>query len=100
MARRLGVSPDTIRNWDVGRAQPALWQWPGIVRFLGYAPFSTDGSLVDRLRAYRRLHGLSQKRLAALLGVDPSTMWHWERGYSQPNEDNATRIARAISQSL
>ncbi|MBI2073639.1 MAG: helix-turn-helix transcriptional regulator [Gemmatimonadetes bacterium] len=44
VARKLGVSLDTIRNWEVGRAAPAQWQWAGIIRFLGYAPFSTKGT--------------------------------------------------------
>jgi hypothetical protein len=30
------VSTDTIRNWEVGRARPALRQWPRLVAFLGY----------------------------------------------------------------
>jgi DNA-binding transcriptional regulator YiaG len=93
VAERLGVNQDTIRNWEVGRAAPALWQWPAIVRFLGYVPFSTDGGLSERLKTYRRLHGLSQRRLAAILGVDPMTVGHWEQGASRPNAAYLDRIS-------
>lgn len=99
VAARLGVRVDTIRNWEVGRFGPALWQWPPIIRFLSYVPFSTDGSLPERLKAYRQIHGLSQKRLAALLGVDPTTVLHWERGGTNPKPHHFTRIAALLEAS-
>jgi DNA-binding transcriptional regulator YiaG len=67
---------DTTRNWEVNRHAPAPWQWPRIIQFLGYVPFSTDGTLPDQLKTHRRLHGLSQKKLAKLLGVNESTVCH------------------------
>lgn len=74
IAERLGVDRTTVYNWESGSISPAQWQWPAIVAFLGYVPFSTDGDLPNRLKAYRRVHGLSQIRLAALIGVDPSSV--------------------------
>lgn len=101
-AERLGVSPDTVRNWEVGRAQPALWQWPALIRFLGYAPFDTaedSDSLAARLKSYRQLHGVSHKRLAAVLGVDPSTVLRWKEGSSLPNPEHAARIEGLLKRS-
>ena len=40
----------------------------------------------DRIREYRRIHGLSQKKLAAQLGIDPTTLAGWERGKHQPKK--------------
>ncbi len=97
VARALGVRVDTVRNWEVGRNGPAQWQWPAIVAFLGYVPFSTDGDLLEKLKAHRRLHGLSQKRLAALLGVDASTVWDWEQGHGHPTDEHAERINALIA---
>ena len=99
VAKQLGVNKDTIRNWEVGRAAPALWRWPAIIRFLGYVPFSNNGALPDRLRCYRRLHGLSQKRLAALLGVDPGTVSHWERPFSPLNKERVEKIESLLARS-
>ena len=97
VAATLGVRVDTIRNWEVGRNGPAQWQWPAVVAFLGYVPFGTDGSLAEKLKAYRRLHGLSQVRLADLIGVDPSTVWHWECRNSSPSRQHMGRIRTLLS---
>ena len=43
VAAKVGLSVDTIRNWEVGRNSPAQRQWPKIVRLLGYVPVSTGG---------------------------------------------------------
>jgi transcriptional regulator with XRE-family HTH domain len=93
LARLLKANVNTVTNWEVGRSTPALRHVPGIIRFLGYVPFSGGDTLPERLVAYRRIHGLSQKRLAAQLGVDPSTLARWENGTGYPNETNRRRIA-------
>ena len=92
VARLLGANVNTVTNWEVGRSTPVLRYVPGIVRFLGYVPFPTDGLLPQRLRAYRQVFGLSQRALANRLGVDESTVWHWEQGTSRPNKERAERI--------
>jgi len=38
VARRLGVSKDTVRNWERSRTEPAPLFVSRIVEFLGYAP--------------------------------------------------------------
>jgi DNA-binding XRE family transcriptional regulator len=53
---------------------------PGILRFLGYDPRQEPQTLSQRLRHYRRTHGLFQKTLAARLGVDPGSIADWEKG--------------------
>lgn len=92
VAATLGVRVDTIRNWEVGRNAPAQWQWPGVIRFLGYVPFSTNGTSQHRLKVYRQIHGLSQKRFAAQFGVDPSTVLNWERGRNRPSRAHWARM--------
>lgn len=37
-------------------------------------------NLGDKIREYRRIHGLTQKELAQLVGVDQTTLADWERG--------------------
>ncbi len=88
---------DTIRNWEVGRNAPAQWQWPAVVGFLGYVPFTTDGTVPEKLKAYRRVHGLSQIRLAGVIGVDPSTVCHWEQGKSKPNRKHLPKVEALLA---
>jgi len=95
VAEQVGVNKDTVRNWEIGRAAPALRQWPRIIRLLGYVPFEVGGdslALSERLKTHRKTHGLSQRKLADLLEVDEGTVRHWERGTSQPKTLHRKRI--------
>jgi len=46
--------------------------------------------------SYHWVRGLSQKELAAILGVDESTVRHWEQGGTRPSEENAARIKELL----
>ena len=85
----------TITYPELNRTKPALWFLPGIVQFLGYAPWAADGRVGERLLAYRRERGLAQKVLASFLGVDPGTLARWERGVRMPTGRYA-RLAEAF----
>jgi tetratricopeptide (TPR) repeat protein/transcriptional regulator with XRE-family HTH domain len=50
----------------------------------------------DRLAARRRALGLTQEGLAALLGVERSTVVRWERGTTQPLPSLRPKLARAL----
>ena len=87
LAERLGVNKDTIRFWENSQAKPSLAQIPKIIEFLRRDPFEKETeNLGERIREYRRVHGLSQKKLAEQLGVDPTTLADWERGRHQPSK--------------
>ncbi len=96
MAQELEVSKDTVRNWEADRVQPTAWQFPGIVRFLGYLPWGPAEAIADRLVFYRRVNGLSQRRLAEVLGVDPTTVARWEDGRGCPCNRLRRRVDRVI----
>ena len=51
----------------------------------------------DRIREYRRVHGLSQKKLAKLLGIDQSTVGGWERAEHRPIRGNLEKMLRFLS---
>jgi len=61
VADQIGVTVFTIRNWERGRTRPAVRLMPAIIRFLGYIPFGLNPSLPERIRAWRRLQGLSRR---------------------------------------
>ena len=66
---------------------PSLVHIPKIIEFLGRDPFEKETTtLDDKIREYRRVHGLSQRKLAGLIGIDPTTLARWERDGHQPNK--------------
>ena len=91
----LGVDPTSINSWEKNRCQPKLYLIPKIVQFLGYAPFPTNGerTIGGTIKAYRLMHGLSQKKLAKAVGVDPTTLARWENSRSKPGEGLRKRLA-------
>ncbi|MEN6307088.1 MAG: helix-turn-helix transcriptional regulator [Anaerohalosphaeraceae bacterium] len=73
---------------------PCLEFIPKIIGFLGYVPkglFKAD-SVGNELRAYRQLHGLTQKDLAKQLGVDPSSIMDWENQNHKISKKNVPTI--------
>jgi len=88
VARILGVSPSTIYNWENNRTSPSLRSIPKIIKFLNYIPYDIRGKPPgEELRLLRKALGLSQERLAAELGIDPSTLWRWEKGKKGPPKE-------------
>jgi transcriptional regulator with XRE-family HTH domain len=98
VALRLNVSDLTIYLWEKNRIEPSLAQVPKIIEFLGRDPFEkrTD-SLGDKLWEYRRVHGLTQEKMAGQLGVDPSTLAAWERGEHNPRENFLNKISTLLN---
>ncbi|MCW5976474.1 MAG: helix-turn-helix domain-containing protein [Bryobacteraceae bacterium] len=84
VAKRLGVTESCIWNWENNATTPAFQYWPPIIEFLGYNPVPEPEELAGRLRWTRKGLGLSQVQLATRLGVDESTIAHWERGINRP----------------
>ena len=97
VAHRLGADEASVWNWEKNRSSPALRFIPRIIAFLGYEPDETKPmSLSQRIVAFRRLRGLTQKDLAQWLGVAPSTVAGWERGEHQPSRRLASIIGRVV----
>jgi len=85
LSLRLHVNDTTIYLWERNKVQPSLAQIPKIMDFLGRDPFKKEtANWGDKIREYRRVHGLSQKKFAGKLGVDPSTLARWESGEHKP----------------
>jgi transcriptional regulator with XRE-family HTH domain len=99
-AREIGVSKATLYNWEKGRNEPEIRFYSGIIRFLGYDPTAPGPTLSmgERLKAARRARGLSQAKLADLLGVDPTTVRDWEERGEQGRP--ARRVLRAVEEFL
>ena len=67
--------------------EPSLAQIPKIIEFLGRDPFEKkNDNLADQIKDFRRIRGLSRKKLAEQLGIDLSTLEGWETGKHQPTK--------------
>jgi len=87
------VDDTTIYLWEHNKVQPSLAQIPKIIEFLRHDPFEKEAeNLRDRIREYRRVHGLSQKKLAEQLGIDQTTLAGWESGEHRPTKKLLDKI--------
>ena len=84
VADLIGVTEQTISNWEGQHSYPALIFIPGIIKFLGRNPLPETDHLAQRLVRYRTSKGITQKALAKQLGIDPTTLARWERGDRTP----------------
>ncbi|MEX2381217.1 MAG: helix-turn-helix domain-containing protein [Opitutales bacterium] len=84
VAGRIGVTALTIKNWELGHTEPEICYGPSIIDFLGYVPMHKPETVRDQLLAYRMIHGVSQRKAARRIGVDPTTWYFWENRVSEP----------------
>lgn len=75
VAKLLNVTPDSITNWELNRNTPDLIYVPKIISFLGYTPDFNE----NPIKKYRTEKGISQKELAKILNIDPTTLSRIER---------------------
>ncbi|MHB9010704.1 MAG: helix-turn-helix transcriptional regulator [Ignavibacteriaceae bacterium] len=87
VAHILGVKKESIYNWEKNHNSPKIYLLPKIIKFLGYVPFDLPKETIgDKVIAYRKEHGLSQRKLAELLSVDQSTIRDWENNKHKPSK--------------
>jgi transcriptional regulator with XRE-family HTH domain len=99
VAIKIGVSEATIYNWENSNTTPSLSSTPKMIAFLGYNPDDSAGkTLGEQIKKARKVAGLSQRRLAKLLGVDPTTLARWERGEAEPLKKSVEIIERFLKQ--
>jgi len=95
LSLNLNVSDITLYLWERNKVQPSLAQIPKIIAFLGWDPFEKKTeNLGDKIREYRRVYGLTQKKLAEPLGVDQTTLAGWKKGKHQPMKRLIDKLCR------
>ena len=81
VAAVIGVSTETVFNWEKGLNNPEIQYMPSIITFIGYDPEPPKPTnIAEYIKAKRRELGWTQERLAYHLGVDPCTITDWEAG--------------------
>jgi len=93
-----GVSKKPIfTSGKITTQKPKNYLLPKIIEFLGYVPFElSNKSMGEKIMAYRKEHGLSQRKLAKLLFVDQTTIRNWERMKYKPSK----KLLKSISEIL
>jgi transcriptional regulator with XRE-family HTH domain len=93
VADQIGVHEMTITSWERNATVPEVRYMPSIIRFLGYDPLPPADSIPGRLANERKRLGLSQRKMAEKLGVDPATLMGWEAGRHHPTGKSIDVIA-------
>ena len=96
VADQIGVHEMTISGWESNATVPEVRYIPAIVQFLGYNPLPVANSLPERLAGARKALGLSQRKMAEKLGVDPATLMGWEAGRHQPTGKSLDLIGKVL----
>lgn len=101
VAIEVGVTAESIGNWENGFSEPQIQFNPAIISFLGYVPFPlpTD-SLGQLIKSYRMVNGINHERMGKLLGVDSSTISCWENGENMPRKRTFKKIDALLSKSV
>lgn len=78
--QRMGVSAETVANWEKGKAKPIPSQFKPVVAFLGYDPAPEPKTLGERFEAKQRRLGVSLAQIARYLGWDPGSLRRYLNG--------------------
>jgi transcriptional regulator with XRE-family HTH domain len=74
LAEILNSTNDAINYWENNLKKPSIRFLPKIVQFIGYCPYQPSLSIAQKLIIWRAFNGISQHRMAELIGVDPCTL--------------------------
>ena len=99
-ADQIGVHAMTITGWEGNATIPEVRYLPAIIQFLGYSPLPAASSLPESFVIARRALGLSQRKMAAKLGVDPATLLGWEAGRHRPAGKSIELIKRVLQMTV
>ena len=80
VAKELRADKVSLQNWERGVFEPVPRFYPAIIRFLGYVPFTHDGTPSGMIRWLRCCDGWTQQQLAAAAKCNDVTVWRWETG--------------------
>jgi transcriptional regulator with XRE-family HTH domain len=96
VGKTLGVSTETILNWEKGYTEPLIVSIPAILQFLGFDSFPRPQTISERLFAFRQSHGLSIRGAAKELGVHFETWRDWEHGKTILRLKHRELVARLL----
>ena len=88
VGRRIGVNLWTVYKWEYHVSIPAPRFNTKIIQFLGYEPdVVMRGFYGQKIVAYRKMRGLSQREFAQMLGIHKMTLQQWEQNRKRPSNE-------------
>ena len=96
-ATLLGVSIDTLVDWELGKRQPKSRNIPKIIKFLGYDPALPHQNVASLIARERKRRGLSIVQMAAEIGVCDDTLRNWEAGRYLPMKSGFEKLMAFIN---
>lgn len=101
VARVIGVTTDTITNWELNRNTPEAKQAAKIISFIGCVPQEWGrASLRERLYYARQVKGVTHRQLAKELKIDASTIGATEAEKRNPSKKTTLKIKYFIETAL
>jgi DNA-binding transcriptional regulator YiaG len=96
-ATQIGVSEDTLRDWELGRQHPRANNIPEIIEFLGYDPGLPRQNVAETIARERKRCGLNVAQMAAQVGVSDDTLRNWEAGKYLPTRTGYEQLAAFLA---
>lgn len=93
---RIGVSADTVANWEKCKTKPVPAQFKPLMDFLGYDPMPAATTLAERFEAKRRSLGLTVDQAAEYLGWDEGSLRRYLRGKWQLSSERAATLEQFL----
>ncbi|WP_295794701.1 helix-turn-helix transcriptional regulator [Mucilaginibacter sp.] len=85
VARIIGVSEDTITNWETNRFVPQINLYPAIFLYLGYYPFTHETETIGgKVKQLRNCLGLPYEAAGEIFAVYATTVRGWELNKNHP----------------
>lgn len=94
VGKRIGVDQDTIYGWEYHKTSPNPRRISEIIKFLGKAPDIRFRQFCgERILSYRKLHGISQAKLAIMLGIHKTNLQQWEKNHRCPSKEFLEKLS-------
>jgi len=87
----------TIYKWEYHIENPHPRRFAEIVKFLGYEPdVFVRRYWGEKILAYRRLHRISQREFALMVGVHKTTLRQWEKNERRPSKEFFEKLSLVL----
>lgn len=96
VAKIIGVSDETIRQWENNTYKPLIRFYPKIIKFLTFVPLPKPISFREKLRFCRHVLGMTQKQFAQLVNYSSDTVSSWETNEYEPTEYSLKLLNRIM----